>query len=243
MGQTLIIPDLPFPGPEKQCNYFKFDSETQAYLQEQSLAYGMPWQVTGAVLRSEINLDTQIKDRGEDLVFRMPWPVPNLGLLVRPNPGPGIGNIHVTTARRISEYFAEYYKADPFVQLWMHNICTKDLAFELTVETINIKAVIAYTRLLADYRFGNATRPLLASHRDLFAWTITDGLAIWHGYRYGVRGISPDGRGFKDIASFQDRSYTWESGISNHIFQGTDAELSIRGAVPIFRCYMEGCEK
>jgi hypothetical protein len=173
----------------------------------------------------------------------MPWPIPNLALLVRPNPGPGIGNVHTATARRISEYFEEHYARDALVQLWLHDICVKDLAFELTAETISIKTLVAYTRLLADYRFGTNKTPLMKPHNNLAEWTLTDGLAIWHGYRYGVRQISPGGQGFKDIQSFQDRSYTWETGILTQKFQGTDAEVNIRGAVPIFRCYMGGCKR
>jgi len=243
MGQTLTVPDLPIPGPATRCDYLQFDQETRKYLQEQSLVYGMPWEVTGAVLRSEINLDTEIKDHAEDLILRMPWPVPNLAFLIKPNPGPGIGNIHLDTARRISEYFEKHYKTDPFMKLMLHSMCLEDLAFELTAETISIKTLVAYTRVLADYRFGTAAKPLMTPHNNLSEWTLTDGLAIWHGYRYGVPEISPGGQGFKDIESFQDRSYTWQTGILTHKFQGTDAEASIRGAVPIFRCYMEGCER
>ena len=120
--------------------------------------------------------------------------------------GPGIGNVHLETARKVSRYFAEQYRGQEELQLNLHDLPREDLAFLLTLEEENIQVVAAYARMLADYRFGAERQPLLQSHADLSQWTLEDALALWHGYRYGVREVSPSAEkyGF-ELKDFQTR--------------------------------------
>ena len=59
------------------------------------------------------------------------------------------------------------------------------IVYELTDPEVDIEAVAATVRTLADYRFGSNELPLLSSHTDLSQWSLTDVVVIWHGYRYG----------------------------------------------------------
>jgi len=66
--------------------------------------YGVPWQVVASVLESEIRFDTQWWDYVETDMYRaFPWTA-NL----RPDPGLGVGNVHVTTAKTIARYFETF---------------------------------------------------------------------------------------------------------------------------------------
>jgi hypothetical protein len=97
--------------------------------------------------------------------------------------------------------------------------------------------------MLADYRFGSGGEPLQTDHSDLSKWTLTDAAAVWHGYRYGVPKVSPEGQGlgFETLSDFQDRSYSWSEGIRRSIFIGDYAEESVSGAIPFLQCYLVGC--
>jgi RHS repeat-associated protein len=79
-----------------------------------STKYGVPWQITAGLLEAEIRLDTNWKDTVDTWAMRMlPFP---LAYAKRLSPvrrlmrtdssdfGPGIGNIHVSTAVKVSQY-------------------------------------------------------------------------------------------------------------------------------------------
>lgn len=218
--------------------------------------YGIPWQVLAGLLQSEIRLDTNWKDTVENaLLFSLYinarlsiGPASGISRLalrgvlwVRPNPGPGIGNVHVQTARRVSEYYATRYAQHSEMQLGLHTLSTEDLAFLLILEEENIRVVAAYTRMLADYRFGREEEPLLEPHADLSQWTLEDALAVWYGYRAGVENVSPlaERYGF-DIVSFQTRGLGVEGLLQ--VASGSLKEESIWGAIPYFQCYLERSE-
>ena len=169
-----------------------------------SQVYGVPWQITAGLLESEILLDTELKDAGENLVIGF-FP---FFTYVRPNgAGPGVGNVHVVTANSVSAYFAEHYAGEADMQLGWHSRPDWQTAFNLVRDDFNIRTVTAYVRQLADYRFGSHQQPLKTDHSDVANWTISDAVAIWHGYRYGVPGISPQGggiqAGWRTLSDFQ----------------------------------------
>ncbi len=83
-----------------------------------SQVYGVPWQITAGLLESEILLDTELKDAGENLVIGF-FP---FFTYFRPNgAGPGVGNVHVVTANSVSAYFAEHYAGEADMQLGWHS--------------------------------------------------------------------------------------------------------------------------
>ncbi len=218
--------------------------------------YGIPWQVLAGLLQSEIRLDTTWMDAVENAVLfslyvgaHLPLnPSSGLSRLalqgvlgVRPNPGPGVGNVHVGTARRVSAYYALFYAQHPELQLGLHTQSTADIAFELLSEQRNIQVVAAYARMLADYRFGAERQPLLQPHLDLSQWALEDALALWYGYRYGVQNVSPQAPeyGFS-LQNFQTRGTDLEGLI--RLAQGRGKEESLLGAVPYFLCYFQRCD-
>ncbi len=216
--------------------------------------YGIPWQVLAGLLQSEIRLDTNWMDTVENLLLRalyinthfnyfdrnsrmVSWLLLRAVLVVKPNPGPGVGNVHVETARKISRYFYENYPEERNMQLNLHDLPTEEVAFWLTFDEVNVKVVAAYTRMLADYRFGERGEPKKKPHEDLAEWALEDALVIWHGYRYGVEEVSPRSERYGwSLPDFQNRSVTLEELLN--LAQGPGAKESIRGAVPFFRCYM-----
>jgi hypothetical protein len=105
----------------------------------------------------------------------------------------------------------------------------------LTFDEENIEMVAAITKQLADYRFGSNGTPRLADHASLSKWTVTDAVAIWHGYRYGVPGVSPGGSGFEVIDIFQNRR---NSILQPNVFIGPGGPVaSARGSISSFVYY------
>jgi RHS repeat-associated protein len=79
-----------------------------------SQIYGVPWQITAGLLESDIFLDTELKDIGEDIVMGL---LPFL-TYTRPNgAGPGVGNVHVITVKSVARYFAANYSEASEMQL------------------------------------------------------------------------------------------------------------------------------
>ena len=183
-------------------------------LKQAAKTYGVPWQVVSGVLESEMSLDTDFKDFLEDIAYTFLPGTANL----RPDPGPGIGNIHLSTAIKVSEYFATQYEDCANMQLNFHNIKNYSsyrghsfnnvkpyLANLLTNSEVNIMTIAGIVRYLADFRFGSKGQPLQTSRASLSTWTISDAVAVWHAYRYGVPKISPGGVGFPSLEAFQKR--------------------------------------
>jgi len=157
---------------------------------------------------------------------------------VAPNPGPGIGNIHVSTARIVSSYFSDEYSQCLELQLNLHDASDTAIVTRLTDDDNSIRVIAATVRQLADYRFGSNGQPLTSSHANLAAWTITDAVAIWHGYRYGVPDVSFRGQGFRSLDNFQNRTVSLEE-LLNTIVIGTGAYESASNSVPIFEQYFQ----
>jgi len=195
----------------------------------------MPVEIVAGVLEAEIALDTQLWDPIQTVGSRyLPWCLP----VVRPDPGVGIGNIHVSTARDVANYFEEYY---PYcLELWLDispAVSDATIVWRLTNEQYTIRIMAADIRQLADYRFGSNGNPSLTSHTNLDEWTLEVAIAMWHGHRYGVRDVTPGGRGFEDIDEFQERTIPLETLVST-VVQGPGAEESTRSAIPIFVKHM-----
>ncbi len=197
--------------------------------------FGMPQQVVAGVLDSEQALDTNLLDHVETGVYAFA-PLAVTEQIIEnqyPDPGPGIGNVHISTARSVSSYFAEQYPDSEDMQLNIHNKSTAEATKLLTKRRFNIKVATATMRQLADYRFGSNGQPLAESHADFAEWTIADAVAIWHGYRYGVSGVSPYGMGVGfTLEDFQNRNYTLDELISRAT--GVGAEESMYGSIPYF---------
>ncbi len=219
--------------------------------QANAKTYGVPWQVVAGLQDAEIGLDTQPKDYLETFFWMAAVPVSRIGpqplrdtarvaisgvlLYQRPNgPGPGVGNIHLTTARAVNDYYAANYANDPAMQLGLGSLADDELAFVLSLPNVSTRVMAAYARMLADYRFGSGGAPSLTDHGDVAQWTVTDAVAIWHGYRYGVEMISPGAEGF-EMDVFQNRSLDLDMMIS--AAGGTGKEESMWGSVPYFESY------
>ena len=106
----------------------------------------------------------------------------------------------------------------------------------LADDQFSIRVMAAVVRQLADYRFGSNGQPLTTSHANLAGWTMTDAVAVWHGYRYGVPEVSHRGQGFRSLADFQDRSHTLHELINSTVI-GVGGAKSARDSVPIFLKY------
>jgi RHS repeat-associated protein len=209
----------------------------ESFVKDNASTFGVPWQLVAGVLKSEMEMDTELRDRAEDLFWLLGrWPLTNLALQWKPDPGPGIGNVHVRTAKVISEYFAGCDSESTSMQEIRHE-STPRIAYMLIFDNTNIEIVAGYIRMLADYRFGSDGQPLTTDHSNLADWTIVDAAAVWHGYRYGVPDVSPDpGRGFVSLEDFQDRSYSIYK-LAFFMARGPDATNSIIGSIPHFLYY------
>jgi RHS repeat-associated protein len=201
-----------------------------------ALTYALPWQVLAYVLESEIALDTQIRDGLETLFFRHApcWAV-KITLKVRPDPGPGLGNIHLSTAQRASQYMTDVYADNDERQLGYQDMEPAGVLKDISTTEGNIKAFGAIVKMLADFRYGSGGQPSLADHANIYAWRDVDFVAMWHGYRYGVDRVSPGGRGF-DLEEFQNRSYSLQQLVD--VAQGTGAVESIEASYIYLRYYM-----
>ncbi len=111
------------------------------------------------------------------------------------------------------------------------------IALKLTNDQFNVRTVAAIIRQLADYRFGADGQPLRTNHTNLSEWTLIDGLAMWHGYRYGVPDVSFRGIGFRSLDDFQNRCYTLDEFV-NTVVQGPGASENVRQAIQIFKKYL-----
>ena len=201
--------------------------------------YGIPWQVLAGLLGSEIGMDTVWYDRIGDMLFVFtPIAYGSLGASALynlwPNPGPGIGNVHLSTARVVSQYMADKYASNGAMQLDMHQMQTAELGMVLAFTKINVQAAAACLRYLADYRFGENGSPSLADHSNISSWTLNDAVAVWHGYRYGVEGVSPGAEGFA-MSTFQQRELSFD--LMVEAAGGKGKSGSMNGAIPYFRYY------
>ncbi len=106
----------------------------------------------------------------------------------------------------------------------------------LSSPNVSTRVMAAYTRMLADYRYGSEGNPSQSDHSDLAQWTETDAVAIWHGYRYGVKDVSPKGQGFK-IETFQNRELSFDMTVQ--MAGGPGKEDSMRGSLPYFQRYFK----
>jgi len=97
-------------------------------------SYGVPVQIVAGVLESEQALDTDFLDQVETAVYSSA-PLAVVEQIVArkfSDPGPGIGNIHVSTAQNVSAYFAKYYPDCEEMQLNIHNSSTAEVTKMLT---------------------------------------------------------------------------------------------------------------
>ena len=198
--------------------------------------YGVPPEIVAGVLEAEIRNDTDFTDIVGDIGLRI---IPYVNEFV--DMGPGVGNIHLSTARSISQYYEDnYQECMPLHLGFRQDESRAALSLKLVRHRQNVNVVAAYVRQFADYRFGSNGRPLTTGHADLSEWTMADAIAIWHGYRYGVPGVSPsaDEYGFLKLEDFQDRSYSLDK-LINSVLQGSGAQQSAWDAVPIFRKYLD----
>lgn len=198
--------------------------------------YGVPPEIVAGVLEAEIRLDTDFTDVVGDAALRI---FPYINEMV--DMGPGVGNIHLSTARSISQYYDNTYPQCKSLRLGFgQNDSRATLSFKLVGPRQNVNVVAAYVRQFADYRFGSNGYPSTVRHDNLSEWTMADAIAIWHGYRYGVPGVSPSASdyGFTSLDKFQDRGFSLNELISS-VLQGEAAQQSARDAVPIFRKYFD----
>jgi RHS repeat-associated protein len=208
-----------------------FSVDHDVNIRKEATNFGVPWQVVAGVIESEIELDTQWWDYLETDLYRLvPW-VANY----RSDPGPGIGNIHISTARNVAAYFSEY--SCPSMRLYIFPDESKySITSKLTLDAFSIRVVSATVKQLADYRFGSNGQANTTTHADLSLWTIADGVAVWHGYRYGVPDVSVGAQGFKDLEDFQNRTYTLDE-LVKIVVRGPGAQESASASIPIFEKY------
>jgi len=222
------------------------NSRQLGLIKKYSATYGVPWQVTAGLLSVEILDDTGIVDHVENFVSVVCGfcnvhirKFPGADRFLSVDPGPGVGNIHISSARAVSNYFAENYSEMNDLQLGFDTLNDSRLTSRLARDELNIKTVAAYIRLLADYRFGSGGEPLMVDHSGLSGWTLADATAVWHAYRYGVPRVpAPGDRGFERIESYQNRNLSVGEALNQGIYRGTDAIRSVMVSLPGFQYYL-----
>ncbi len=214
-----------------------FASSIEEAFQYESSRFGVPWQIVAGVLESEKQIDTDpFWDPLQNTAYQL---IPGLANSEY-NPGPGIGNIHIMTAKSTAKYFRDFYPNCWRMRLEIQPGDTNaDVAWYLVNDFNTVRVLAAHVRQLADYRFGSNGRPTTTSHSNLTEWTITDAIMIWHGYRYGVPEVSPPGQGlgFKDLGAFQDRAKSLDQLIEEGLLRGVDAYRSTHESISIFEKY------
>ena len=210
--------------------------------------FGIPWQILGGVLESERKIDWDFNNMLRELAIWYSLSVfgksdPAISVTKNPsNPASGYGNIHVPTARSAADYFASEYLLCVKMQLDISKgdsdavVVTKLQNFDF-----NIRTAAAVVRQLADYRFGSDRNPLKIDHSNLADWMLTDAVALWHGYRFGVPGVSPPnmGLGFRRLEDFQDRTKTLPELINTVIIGNGNPKVSAAQSIPIFQKFFE----
>jgi RHS repeat-associated protein len=205
-------------------------------LHEAAFTYALPWQVLAYVMESEMALDTQIRDGLETLFLRLaPCGAVKITLKVRPDPGPGLGNIHLSTAQRASQYMLDAYTDDEERQLGYQDMEPAAVLKSLSTVKGNVKAFGAIVKMLADFRFGSGGQPSLNDNANIYSWRDADFVAMWHGYRYGVRNVSPGGQGFI-LGDFQNRGLSLSQLVE--VAKGPGARESIEGSYIYLRYYL-----
>lgn len=229
-----IVPSLPVVTSIKPVSRNDLKAlQYKALIKKECATYGVPWQIVAGVLESEIQLDTEPRDYVENVLVDW-FPA----FMEGRNVGPGIANFHILTLRATTQYFNDQYmRCDPFQLGVKVDDSTTNLSSKLLNDSFSIRALTAQVRLLADYRFGSNDRPLLASHANLSGWTLADGVAIWHGYRYGVPRITPGGQGFRSLGEFQDRTLNLEEFILLNIVGEKNPQESARASIQYFLAY------
>jgi hypothetical protein len=194
-----------------------------------------------------MQLDTGLGEHVRDIVVSMdPWVcddfpnAPRIGGWCQ-NPAGGIANIHILTAKSTAKYMSERYASSSSMQLVgiSENTPAAMIYYPyLLSEPGSIFVMAAHVRQLADYRFGSNGQPSLTSHANLSQWTITDAVAVWHGYRYGVRDVSPPSLkyGFSTLEIFQNRHYDLNE-LVNNVVQGIGAKDSAHESIKYFEAY------
>jgi RHS repeat-associated protein len=201
----------------------------------ESSQFGVPWQVVEGVLQSERQFDTELQDEIENLTYSIAPELANVYSELIGDPGTGIGNVHIATAKSISRYFKDYYWLCKTMQLGIpQEAQPSTIVKKLLNNNFAVKAIAAYVRQLADYRFGSNGRPLIQNHTILAEWMIADAVAIWHGYRYGVPRVSPGGQGFLSLEDFQNRGYSLDELVNNVVQGRGNPSDSARRSIPIF---------
>jgi RHS repeat-associated protein len=194
--------------------------------------YGLPVQVLAGLLEAELVLDWSSQN---DFRESMHQAFGTWIEVFRSNPAAGYNNIHIPTARNAAEYFRDYYPDCPDLQLdFSSGDDITKILYLLTVPESSAKVAAAIVRKLADYRFGSDELPLAVDHTRLSDWDLADAVAIWHGYRYGVPGVSPDGQGFENLKEFQNRTYSLSELVGRVVKGNGNPHASALGAVPIF---------
>jgi hypothetical protein len=89
--------------------------------------------------------------------------------------------------------------------------------------------------MLADFRFGSGGQPSLNDNANIYSWRDADFVAMWHGYRYGVRNVSPGGQGFI-LGDFQNRGLSLSQLVE--VAKGPGARESIEGSYIYLRYYL-----
>ncbi|HRQ42702.1 MAG TPA: hypothetical protein PLD25_32720 [Chloroflexota bacterium] len=201
--------------------------------------YGIPVEILVGLIQSEITFDTDINDQRMDTVLSHIPQASELLDRVRSGIGPGVGNMHLSTLREVAKYFEDNYPDRNDMSLGVSDGESRtSLTRRLLDDEFSVQAIAAMVRMLADYRFGSDGNPSLRSHADINQWTLQDGLAMWHGYRYGVDGVTPGGIGFTSIARFQDRDgMAYRSFL--HSVNGPSAALNVTQTIQYFTPLME----
>ncbi len=205
--------------------------------------WGIPWQILGGLVESEIQLDTPFYDSIQDALYRLVPAITNypIPVIVGQNPGPGIGNIHILTAKATAAYFRSGYvcfQCESFRPNIQSDESNSSISSKLLNDEFSINFMAAEARHLADYRFGSNGQPWIGWKGDLAQWTLTDAVAIWHGYRYGVRKVTPLGDGFRSIEQFQERSLSLDEFIDQNVVgQKGNPKQSARDSIQYFQAY------
>jgi len=179
--------------------------------------HGLPPELVAGVLASEIDFDYELTDMLVDteLIAQLVMGRENVlaaYLLVRPDPGPGVASMHLSTWEIVQQYYLDCgYDLGATLSPGGQTLSQYQWIMTVLSPIGSIESASALARLLADYRTGSGGQPKKTTHyNDL---NFVDMAQIFGAYRNGVGGLTcwrddnNDGVrdcGFQDIVDFQD---------------------------------------
>lgn len=195
------------------CDAVKWVKDHQSQIISSAKRNGLPFELVAGILASELDFDYSRWDQYIDNALKAGGDKAIAAYLkARPNPGPGIASIHLSTWEIVQQYYLDcgYDLGETFAP-GGQTLSQIEWFKTLLTPTGAIEGASAVARFLADYRTGSNGQPKKTTHyNDLNA---VDMAQIFGAYRAGVGGLTcsrddnKDGNldcGFQSIRIFQN---------------------------------------